>query len=169
MPNLSRLFVFEFKIPAQPGMPRHSLLRSGGCTNPPHHPPFDGFSLPMPRRALRWPPCSTRKRSSLSGKLTTPYASAGFRPALCIRLSIHRPMCTLVASSVPYASAHHNTTQRIRHNAHTTGTRPLLFLCGAYAGNATRELMRCSRHCTYSTHPDPSQPSFPTPALLNIM
>ena len=34
------------------------------------------------------------------------------------------------------------------------------------AGNATRELMRCSRHCIYSTHPDSSQPSFPTPACL---
>ena len=50
---------------------RHSLLRSGGCTNPPHHPPFDGFSLPMPRPTLRSPPCSTR--SSLSGKPTYPF------------------------------------------------------------------------------------------------
>ena len=42
-----------------------------------------------------------------------------------------------------------------------------LFSCAArYAGNATRELMRCSRHCIYSTHPDSSQPSFPTPACL---
>ena len=59
------------------------------------------------------------------------------------------------------------SSQTHTHHRSSPGPAHLYSWAVAYAGNATRELMRCSRHCIYSTHLDPSQPSFPTPALLN--